>query len=103
MLWGCVAAVIFSVLDAYLTLNVLGRGASEANPVMRAALGLGDGAFVVLKTAITAVGVAILFRLRHLPVARTGMLLVVTGYVGLMCYHAYGQVIHAHAAIGLPV
>ncbi len=103
MLWGSVAAVILSVLDAYLTLNVLGRGATEANPVMSAVLDLGGGAFVVLKTAVTAFGAAILFRVRHLLVARTGMLAVVAAYVGLMCYHVYGQVLHARADAVLPL
>ena len=96
------AVIVLCVLDAFFTLDVLSRGAIEANPVMRAALDLGDGAFVILKLLITAAGGALLLRLQRLRVARTGLGVVCTGYVALLGYHIYGQLAYAPLGIGLP-
>lgn len=55
-----VAVVLGSALDACLTLVLLGRGASEANPVMAAALAWGEEAFLAIKLGGTALGAMVL-------------------------------------------
>src|SRR6188508_1918482 len=49
---GFFAILGLSILDAAFTLALLRHGATEANPVMQAALHLGDGPFVFIKTIV---------------------------------------------------
>src|SRR5262249_48502772 len=61
--WAGVAFIllmILSIADAYSTLNLLAAGGEEANPVMAAALSLGEGAFVAAKLGLTFFGAALL-------------------------------------------
>lgn len=57
---GVIAVVLGSALDAGLTLVLLGRGASEANPLMAAALALGEGTFLAIKLGGTALAAVVL-------------------------------------------
>ena len=52
--------VMLCAADAFLTLVLLGRGAYEINPVMRALLGGSGLAFAVVKIGLTAAGVVLL-------------------------------------------
>ncbi len=91
MLTGFFVLVGLSMLDAAFTLWLLERGATEANPVMRAALHLGDHAFVLVKTAVTIVAAAFLCLHRTWPLGRVCLGLAIFGYAALTAYHLYAQ------------
>lgn len=85
-----VALTTLSIFDARFTLHELDLGGTEANPVMRAALELGDTAFVVLKTAATIVGAAFLVLHKTWRLGRACLVLALAAYVGLTVWHLYG-------------
>lgn len=82
--FAVIAVILGSALDAGLTLILLGRGASEANPLMAAALALGEEAFLAIKLGGTALAASVLAvhhewsLFRRLP-----MLWVVTALAGI--------------------
>jgi len=80
-----------SILDAGFTLYLLKRGATEANPVMRAALHLGDHAFVLIKTATTVLAAGFLMLHKNWPLGRVCLALALFGYSALTLYHLYAQ------------
>ena len=84
------AVCLLSVADAYLTLYELSRGATEANPIMRAALDLGNGGFVLVKTLMTVVGAAFLALHKTWPLGRVCLGIAVGGYLALTAWHMYG-------------
>ena len=79
-----------SIADAAFTLRELSLGATEANPIMRAALELGNGPFVVIKTVVTLVGAAFLALHKNWPLGRRCLVVAVAGYAALTVYHVYG-------------
>ena len=86
-----VGTMIMSVLDAFMTLQLLERGMYEANPFMAAMLGQGTDVFAVSKMAMTGTGILILVFLakaRFLNRFRTGLVLTVffSLYACLVCY-----------------
>jgi hypothetical protein len=86
-----VAVVGLSLLDAWFTLDLLKRGAQEANPVMRAALDLSDEAFVLIKTVVTLVGAGFLCLHKNWPLGRVCLVIALLGYSALLAYHLYAQ------------
>jgi Domain of unknown function (DUF5658) len=90
-----VAVVGLSLLDAWYTLDLLKRGATEANPVMRAALDISDEAFVVIKTIITVVGAGFLCLHKNWPLGRMCLVVAMLGYSTLLFYHLYAQYVVA--------
>jgi hypothetical protein len=90
MYTALVALVVLSVFDASFTLRHLMHGGTEANPVMRAALELGDVAFVVLKTIATIVGAAFLVVHKTWRLGRVCLVLALATYVSLTAWHLYG-------------
>ncbi|MHC5010717.1 MAG: DUF5658 family protein [Planctomycetota bacterium] len=80
-----------SILDAAFTLNLLSHGATEANPVMRAALHLGDQAFVLIKTLVTAMAVGFLCLHKNWPLGRFCLAATLLGYATLTLYHLHAQ------------
>jgi hypothetical protein len=80
-----------SILDAAFTLALLRRGATEANPVMQAALHLGDGPFVFIKTAVTALAAGFLCLHKNWPLGRLCLFVAILGYGALTGYHLYAQ------------
>lgn len=86
-----VALVGLSVLDAWYTLDLLKRGATEANPVMKLALEISDEAFVVIKTVITVLGAGFLSLHKNWPLGRVCMVLALFGYSVLLFYHLWAQ------------
>lgn len=86
-----VAVVGLSLLDAWYTLDLLKRGATEANPVMRAALDISDQAFVVIKTVITVAGAGFLCLHKNWPLGRLCLVIALFGYSTLLFYHLYAQ------------
>jgi hypothetical protein len=85
------AVVALSLFDAGFTLDLLRKGATEANPVMRAALSLGDQAFVVIKTVMTVLAMGFLCLHKNWPLGRLCMGVALLGYAALTAYHLYAQ------------
>jgi len=86
-----VSTMLLSCLDAFMTLELLDRGAYEANPVMAAIMGHSTQAFAASKMLLTGTGLlALVFlaRARFLDRFRTGILLTVVFalYACLVCY-----------------
>jgi hypothetical protein len=80
-----------SLLDAGFTLDLLRKGATEANPIMRAALDLGDHAFVLIKTSLTLVAVGFLALHKNWPLGRLCLVASLLGYSALTLYHLHAQ------------
>lgn len=79
------------VLDALLTLYLLGNGAVEANPVMAAALLLGVRPFVLLKVALTGICLLLLathhrFVLYRWLRVQQVLICLAIGYAALLLY-----------------
>jgi hypothetical protein len=75
-------------LDAQLTilwirLNV----ATEGNGIMASLLSLGEAPFLSVKLAIGAFAAYVLYRCRHLTLARRGLKLVLGVYLAIMILH----------------
>jgi hypothetical protein len=62
--------LLLSCVDALLTLNLLGKGAIEANYLMAQLLDVGTRPFVLIKVAITAACVLFLLMHAHFRVLR---------------------------------
>ena len=86
-----IMTMLFSCVDAALTLELLNRGAYEANPFMASLMGHSTEAFAISKMLLTGGGIlALVFlsRARFLNRIRTGGLLTVVFslYACLICY-----------------
>jgi len=75
-LFGAIILILFfSVLDALLTLFLIGHGATELNPIMAYYINVGPYAFLFVKYLLTSVAVVIL----------------------LVCQHAFLRIMRIHA------
>lgn len=86
-----VGTMLFSCLDAFMTLQLIDRGMVEINPVMAAVIGHGTAMFAASKLFLTATGVltlVFLAKAHFLNRFRTGMFLTVifSFYACLVCY-----------------
>ena len=84
------AILLFAMnwLDAQLTiLWVRLSVATEGNGVMATLLNHSEGSFLSVKLAIGALSAYILYRFSEIPIARRGMKVVLTIYIGLMLVH----------------
>ena len=84
------ALLLFAMnwLDAQLTiLWVRLSVATEGNGVMATLLNHSEGSFLSVKLAIGALSAYILYRFSEIPIARRGMKVVLTIYIGLMLVH----------------
>lgn len=86
-----VGTMILSSLDAFLTLQLLARGAVEINPFMNVLIGHSISVFAGVKLALTGFGLlALVFlaRARFMNRIRTGVFLTVVFslYACLICY-----------------
>ena len=86
-----VGTMLFSCLDAFMTLQLIDRGMVEINPVMAAMIGHGTAMFAASKLFLTATGVltlVFLAKAHFLNRFRTGMFLTVifSFYACLVCY-----------------
>lgn len=86
-----VGTMLFSSLDAFMTLQLLQRGAVEINPLM--ALVIGHSAFMFAATKVTLTGFGILVlvflsKARFMNRIRAGIMLTVffSFYACLVCY-----------------
>ena len=80
-----------SCFDAFMTLQLLDRGAIEINPVMAAVIGHSTVTFAVTKMLLTSIGIlALVFlaRAKFLRRIRTGLILTFffSSYAILVCY-----------------
>lgn len=76
-------------LDAQLTLLWLHLNvASEGNALMARLLSHGEWSFIAFKLVIGAFAAVVLYRCRHLPLARRGLSVALGVYFGLMLIHA---------------
>jgi hypothetical protein len=83
--------VLLCATDAFLTVVLLGHGAHEVNPLMRALLGGSGRAFAIIKVGLTASGVVLLTVLARRPAfgrITVGALLygVLAAYAALVAY-----------------
>jgi hypothetical protein len=83
--------MVMSATDAFLTLQLLDRGAIEINPVMALMIGHGTLTFAVSKMLLTGfcvLALVYLSRSRFLNRIRTGMILTIffSFYAALICY-----------------
>lgn len=86
-----VGIMVFSCLDAFMTLLLLERGAYEANPIMASVMGHSTQLFAAVKLLLTGLGLlALVFLSRALFLnrMRTGLILtcVFSIYACLICY-----------------
>ena len=83
--------MMLSCFDAFLTLQLLDRGAIEINPVMAAVIGQSTLMFAVTKMLLTSIGIlALVFlaRAKFMRRFRTGLILTFffSSYAILVCY-----------------
>jgi hypothetical protein len=91
ILGAFVGIVGLSLLDAWYTLDLLQSGATEANPLMRAALHLGDRPFVIIKTVVTILATSFLCLHKNWPLGRVCLAAALVGYSVLVLYHLHWQ------------
>ncbi len=89
-IWAIGIVAVLSLCDAAFTLYELSLGGTEANPVMRAALTLGNTPFVLLKTVVTVVGAMFLGLHKNWSLGRLCLWVAVLGYLVLTAWHLYG-------------
>ena len=78
----------FNFLDAVLTIFWVRNGiATEGNHLMATLLDIGDWPFLAVKVAIGAVAALVLWRWRHLTLAKYGLAISLLIYTGLMGVH----------------
>jgi hypothetical protein len=87
---GFLSLVLLSAADAWFTLNALAKGAEEANPVMRAALSLGNTGFVIVKTLVTVVCGAFLALHKTWRLGRLCLWFALGAYGVLTVWHLMG-------------
>ncbi|HTE55836.1 MAG TPA: DUF5658 family protein [Kofleriaceae bacterium] len=99
LFWVAAGILVLNLLDAMLTLTAVQSGAaSEANPLMDVSLAWGGVWFVLVKLSLVSLGVQLLWRLRHLPLAATALLVIGAIYAGLIAYQLSGlHIIASHA------
>lgn len=86
-----IGTMLLSSLDAFLTLQLLQRGAIEINPIMAMVIGHSTMLFAVSKMLLTGLGILVLVfmsRARFMNRLRTGLILTAffSGYACLVCY-----------------
>jgi hypothetical protein len=83
--------MLMSSMDAFFTLELLQRGAYEANPVMAGLMGQSTASFAISKMALTGFGtLALVFlaKSKFMKRVRTGLILTAffSCYAILICY-----------------
>jgi len=88
--WTVLAVVLFfQVLDALLTLRILDRGGSELNPLMAGLIERSEPLFVGTKIGISLVGLMVLGIHKNFLVARTGLVLLLALFGGVIGWHFF--------------
>ena len=81
--------IVLCVADYLLTLEIIQRGAIEANPLMDFLLRQGTGLFGAVKLGFTVLGMLFLLAHIRLQHVRTATLLVLGLYTVLMLWHLW--------------
>lgn len=77
-----------NLLDAVLTIYWVRNGfATEGNELMARLLDIGNGPFLLVKIAIGAIASVVLWRWSNLRLAKVGLAVTVSIYIGLMGVH----------------
>jgi len=84
-----VLIIIFSLADAYFTIDAIAGGCLEVNPIMDWALDLGVAEFVLIKLLVTGIGLMILCIHKNFPKVKWVIGIVLFGYVLLILWHLY--------------
>jgi len=81
---------VLNALDAVMTMWAVRLGvATEANPIMAAALSLGEPVFFVAKMTVVGAGCAVLWAARRHRIAQIGAWLCVAVYFALAVVHIW--------------
>jgi hypothetical protein len=91
LLFLALTILLLSVADAFLTITLIMRGATEANPLLAFVLDEHPDLFAIVKMVLTGAGVLVLVavaRARLFRVMRVGLVLqgIFVGYVALITY-----------------
>jgi hypothetical protein len=81
--------IVLCAADWLLTVEVIQRGAIEANPLMDFLLRQGSGLFGAIKLGFTVVGMLFLLTQMRLQHVRTATLVVLALYTVLMLWHLW--------------
>lgn len=87
LLLSVLVILLLSILDVYLTMFHLDRGAWEVNPFMKVLLGYGDFTFFAIKYGLTTLGLLILCVLKNLSIVRVVLRGILAFYVIVLAYH----------------
>lgn len=74
-------------IDAFFTIYHLRRGATEVNPIMDFAQSLGTLQFIIIKYALTLVGIFFLLPHKNFRGARFATIALIAMYLALIAYH----------------
>lgn len=94
LLFLAMVILLLSVGDAFLTLTLIARGGSEANPIMAFLLERAPRLFATVKMALTGTGIVVLVALARARVFRVIRISIVIhwcmlGYLALIAYEAW--------------
>lgn len=94
LLFLAIMILLMSVTDAFLTLQLIDLGASEANPVMAYLLDRTPRLFITAKMLLTGAGIVVLVALARARVFRVIRISIIIhwcmlGYVALLAYEAW--------------
>lgn len=94
LMYLAITILMLSVTDALLTLNLISKGAQEANPIMNFLLMQAPMLFATIKMALTGGGIVVLValaRARIFRIIRISKIIhwCVIGYVALITYEAW--------------
>lgn len=82
---------LFNLIDAFLTVLWINSGiATEANPLMAAAMSYGMSFFVLIKITMVSLAIAILWKTRKNKLSKAASLLAATAMGLLVIYHSVG-------------
>lgn len=85
------AILVLNILDAFFTLNYLGKGGSEANPIAQLLMDQGTGWFIFSKAVVVAMCILFLMMHKTFRFVRPAMMVLFTFYSLLLVYHLYLQ------------
>ena len=90
-----VAALFFSVMDALLTLFLIGHGAYETNPIMAYYLNIGPYYFFAVKYILTSLGIIVLLIFRNrifrtIKISGSALLYLIAGiFIAVVAWEIY--------------
>ena len=89
---------LFNLLDAFLTVIWVNSGiATEANPIMAAAMNYGMSFFVLTKISVVFFAISILWSTRKHALSRASSLLAAIAMTCLVIYHVIGVFVVANS------